>query len=263
MKTKFAPLCLFSVLLVFLASCRLTLPSVSNEHVEDLLSSSTSTTTATTTSSTTLSTTTTSTTTEPKLSTATTDPQGTSYDTGTKTTYVTKPYSILTFSSLEDYKETLLSFTSSDVIYQALLDASSFTFCAYEEPDFAMLLEKHFFLVPILPAGNQLTKATFSNRGVSEFSVTLENGDSIFFNYQHGNRVPADVEDSERKILMNSRGITICHDHIYYSSIDAHSGRYTWQEGEYYCRMTYQGSDTAAYDAFIKELTFEEVLLDT
>lgn len=154
------------------------------------------------------------------------------------------------FQSLEEYKDKLATFNSDDAFYLNPSDAIN---------HFTMLLVDRYFLVPIVPSTGTLSGVQFSATGASEFKITLSNGQKIHFTCRHNKKAPGEIENATRTVITNSRGISVAHDHIYSSVQDVHYGFYTWQEGEYYCRMAYEGNDIALYDAFVKELSFEKI----
>ena len=169
---------------------------------------------------------------------------------------------VIHYDSLEEYKNTLLTFKNSDAIYKALLTDSDYSPSAAFAQSFEMLLVDRYFLLPLVPSTGSLSQASFFGYGASEFSITLSNGESIFFVCRHDKEAPGEIKDATRTIITNSRGVSIAHDHVYSSIINAHCGFYTWQEGEYYCRMAYEGNNIALYEAFVKELSFEKISIN-
>ena len=181
--------------------------------------------------------------------------------TTTTTIYVDGPSSALEFSTLLEYKNKLITLSDKDSLYQALLNASEYGSYSCNESDFEMLLTDRYFLLPLLPAGSTLSNAKFFGNGTSEFTVKLSDGSLAFFVCLHNRQKPGELENAVRTTLVNSRGSTIVHDHAHDALSDAGYGDYTWKEDNYYCRMPYEGDNLAAYESFLKELSFEKVLL--
>lgn len=178
-------------------------------------------------------------------------------DTTRTTTHANKA---LGFNSLKEYKNKLKTIKSEEAICETFFESA-------EHPtdftnNFDMLLIDRYFLVPIVPSTGSLSKASIYEYGESEFKITLSNGEKIFFVYRHHKGAPGEIKNATRTMITNSRSINIVHDHVYSATQDVHYGFYTWQEGDYYCRLVYEGNNIAVYDAFLKELSFEKVLLD-
>lgn len=177
----------------------------------------------------------------------------------TTTIHVDGPASVMSFSTLEEYKNRLLSMSNSNALSQAFLNASEYGAYSFDESNFEMLLNDHYFLLPLLPAGSSLQKAEFLGNGTTEFTATFFGKNSIYFVCRHNKQVLGEIENAARTTFVNSRGLTIYHDHV--RDAGASYGFYTWQEDGYYCRMSYEGDPLDAYDQFVKNLSFERISL--
>ena len=177
----------------------------------------------------------------------------------TTTIHVNGPASVMRFSTIEEYKNRLLSMSNRNALSRAFLNASEYGAYSFDESNFEMLLNDHYFLLPLLPAGSSLQKAEFLGNGTTEFTATFLNKNSIYFVCRHNKQVPGEIENAARTTFVNSRGLIIYHDHVRDAS--ASYGFYTWQEDGYYCRMSYEGDPLDAYDQFVKSLSFERISL--
>lgn len=174
-------------------------------------------------------------------------------------------WAILNFNSLREYEKTLTTFKSDDAIYKALLAGSGLSQCRFYKDNFDMMLVDRYFLLPVLPPNSVISRIRLSSRGQTAFDVTLTGGESFYFLYRYDKEPLESITNATnatRTIITNSRGINITHDHVYSSIQNVHYGYYNWQEGEYYCRMAYEGNNIALYDAFVKELSFEKISID-
>ena len=99
----------------------------------------------------------------------------------TTTTHVDGPASVMSFSTLEEYKNRLLSMSNSNALSQAYINAPAYGAYSYEESNFEMMLNDHYFLLPLLPAGSSLQKAEFLGNGTTEFTATFWNKNSIYW----------------------------------------------------------------------------------
>ena len=166
----------------------------------------------------------------------------------------------LKFTSFEEYKNTMLTLTDKDTLYQAFADATKYDVFKYAEAGFETLLTDRSFLVPILPKGSSLKEAYFTSIGHSEFDVYLENGETVYFLCYHSEQEPSRLTRyAERTSFVNSRGITVEHE---WHTTGTSSGQYVWLEGDNYCWLPYTNKDTAVLDAFVKELSFEKISTD-
>lgn len=163
--------------------------------------------------------------------------------------------SVLRFSTLEEYKETLLTMTDSETIHQALKESGE---VSYDENDFEMLLVDRYLLLPVLPEGAFLLRAEFTGDGASGFTIQLSNGVTVYFEYWHNKRERDKIENAETRTWTNARGISVLDERVPSSTL----GYYTWKEGEYSCLMPYRAEDGSAYELVLNELSFEKVPLD-
>ncbi|GEM_PF-7071283 len=163
--------------------------------------------------------------------------------------------SALRFSTLADYKETLLTLTDSEKIYQTLKEASDYGEVSYDKNDFEMLLVDRYFLLPVLPEEASLLQAEFMGYGGSEFTIQLSDGCTVYLLYWHNKQERDKIENAEMRTWTNARGISIRDEQTSFH------GYYTWKEGEYSCRMQYRVEDEAAYKSFLYGLSFDKVPL--
>lgn len=160
----------------------------------------------------------------------------------------------LTFSSLKDYKEKLLTLTDPSALRWSFVTGGiGDTVAIRDDKDFAMLLEDGYFLLPVFPKSYSVTKTLFSRDGYSEFSLQTQNGNQAVLTYRHNTKPYEKIDGAERSTLTNARGVTITREY----RTDEHPYVYTWNEGGYACRL----SCAENADAFLKELSFQKVTI--
>ncbi len=164
--------------------------------------------------------------------------------------------------SLADYKAALLKFTDENSIHQAFYDAEESGDFFYTSDAFEMMLGDRFFVLPILPQNSTLTGTHISTVGESEFFVVLPSEEDVRLIIRHRKNLPPNnAEGDPLKTFTNNHGITIKHYHHYIELLDLHSGYYVWTVDDYYGWFNYNSEDFAVYEAFVKELDLEKVLL--
>ena len=169
-------------------------------------------------------------------------------------TYFDGINSPLTFSSLQEYKEKLLTLTdAASLRWSFVTGGIGESVAIRDEADFAMLLQDGYFLLPVLSKSHTVTQVCFSRDGYTEFSIKSTQGDTLTLTCRHGTAPFDAVEGAERTPLTNTRGVTVTRER----RVDEQACVYTWNEEAYACRL----SCAADADTFAKSLTFETVTI--
>lgn len=184
--------------------------------------------------------------------------------TGTTRVNTRDKESVMEFSTLEAYEEKVRTLTTREQFQQKFLESSLYGRYTLDEQEFEMLLQDRYFLLPVLPDGCTVTHILFYGYGISEFVVSLPDGNTIGFGVKHEKEDYPKDENGVETTLTNERGLTVTHSHISGSVGDTfipERGDYYWKENGYPCRMSYDGPALASYEAFIKALSFKKIPL--
>lgn len=179
---------------------------------------------------------------------------------GTNNCVVRTP-AIIVFSTQRDYEAAMRTYTDDDTLYHLFESTNAhgiFSF-NFDGTLFDTLTGDRYFLSPKLPSGCTLTKAEFTDEGISKFTVALSDGGSVTLTYRHDRRMNEEYEYSVHTHLRNAGGATVTRHHTEDNTV---VGYYSWWEHNAYCRANFMNTTPDTADAFVKELSFEKVSLN-
>ena len=176
---------------------------------------------------------------------------------GTMNCVIRTPATVV-FSTLNDYETAMRTYTNDDTLYSLFESTNAhgiFSF-SFDGTLFSTLTGDGYFLSPKLPSGSTLTKAEFTDDGLSKFTVALSDGGTVTLSYRHDRRMNEEYEYPVHTPQSKADGVTVARHHTEDTTV---VGYYSWWEHGAYCRAHFMNITPATANRFIKALSYDKV----